>query len=149
MDQPTLDPLWQRDYQQALKELESGLGLLLPGRGAQLLLAPPKQVDPQTIRVVPIPPPRDLRTLHGSALRSAILEKMHVEKTADPRRRVVFLGEEKAGQVFKLYSLLWVSSASRRMPFYSLTDAAVYTCAEYLGADLACIDPLDPWEAEE
>jgi len=139
MDTLHTDPTWVRDFNEAFKDLLSGPGLFLPGRNGVLLLPAPEpiRIEPQRIKAVPIPPPLDLRTLRGSTLRTAILNRMSILKTPNPYIREVHLEGGKIGELAKspFHLMLWLSSADRRIPFTSMADAAVFTCAEYLGVD--------------
>lgn len=123
------DPAWRQDYVKALSELNEG----------QLLLPAPDGAKSELFwtTVIRAKEPRDVAQLSGPALRLAILEGMTIKKTADPCRREVYFGDEKAGECFKSpwTSLCWVSSRDRRAPMYSLTDAAVRTIALYLGRE--------------
>jgi hypothetical protein len=139
MDTLQTDPLWVRDYNQAFEDLLSGPELLLPGMGSTLLLPAPEstRIKPEYIYAVPIPPPVNLRELRGSALRAAIASRMHIFKTANPYIREVHLEGQKVGELARspFHAFLWLSSADRRMPFTSMTDAAVFTVAEHLGVE--------------
>jgi len=137
MDTLHTDPTWVRDFNQAFKNLLTGPGLYLPGGEGVLLLAAPQEGRRQYVQAVPIRPPLDLRTLRGSALRSAILNRMSILKTPNPYIREVHLEGGKIGELAKspFHLMLWLSSADRRIPFTSMADAAVFTCAEYLGVD--------------
>jgi len=118
------DPIWVKDYQEALRDL----------MGEQLLLPAPEGAEPSCILAVATAEEPDISTLHGAALRLAILERMHVSKTANPYIREVLLHSQKVGEIARSpwQPLVWISSSDRNMPFYSLVDAAVYTVAEHL-----------------
>jgi len=102
--------------------------------GEQLLLPAPKSAECNCVCAVAPAEERDISTLHGAALRLAILERMHVSKTANPYIREIFLQNDKVGEIARSpwQPLVWISSSDRNMPFYSLVDAAVYTVAEHL-----------------
>jgi hypothetical protein len=121
------NPLWRRDYLEALAELNEG----------QLFLPPPKGARPEEFwtTVVKAPEPRDVRELDGSALRLAILEGMQIRKTADPLIREVVWEDALAGRVAQSpwQLLVWLSDKERRHPFYSLREAAMFTVAVHLG----------------
>ena len=118
------DPVWVRDFQEALRDL----------MGEQLLLPAPKGAECSFVCAVAPAEEPDISTLHGAALRLAILERMHVSKTANPYIREVFLHSQKVGEIARSpwQPLVWISSSDRNMPFYSLADAAVYTVYEHL-----------------
>ena len=118
------DPIWVKDYQEALRDL----------MGEQLLLPAPEGAEPSCILAVPPAEEPDISTLHGAALREAILERLHISKTPNPYIREVFLYSQKVGEIARSpwQPLVWISSSDRNMPFYSLVDAAVYTVAEHL-----------------
>ena len=149
MDSIHTDPTWVKDFNEAFRNLLSGPGLYLPGGEGVLLLTAPQELRRPCVQAVPIKPPLDLRMLRGSALRSAILGRMTISKTANPYVREVRIEGRKVGKLAKspYHLMLWLSSADRRIPFTSMIDAAVFTCAEYLGADETCADPLDPWDS--
>lgn len=122
------DPVWVQDFQKALRELS----------GEQLLLPAPERTEPTCVlSIVPAEEP-NISILSGAALRVAIVERMHVSKTANPYIRQVFFQGQLIGEVARSpwQPLVWISSSDRNMPFYSLTDAAVFTVAKYLGGDL-------------
>lgn len=137
MDTLHTDPSWVRDFNEAFNDLLRGPGLFLPGRNGMLLLKAPDRVriEPQHIKAVPIPPPLDLRALRGSALRAAIVSRMHILKTASPYVRECHFEGQKIGELAKspFHAMLWLSSADRRIPFTSMADAAIFTVAEWLG----------------
>ena len=121
------DPLWVADFQEALKDLS----------GEQQLLPPPEGETPSYVMAISPPEERDISTLHGAALRTAILERMHISKTANPYIREVHFGGVKVGSVAQCSwaPFLWLSSASKRTPFYSMTESSVFTVYNYLGCD--------------
>ena len=121
------DPVWVRDFQEALKDLS----------GEQLLLPAPERTEPTCVLAVKPAEKPDISTLHGAALRVAILQRIHVSKTANPYIRQVFFQGQLIGEIARSpwQPLVWISSSDRNMPFYSLVDAACYTVAEYLEAD--------------
>lgn len=121
------DPVWVRDFQEALKDLSA----------EQLLLPPPERTEPTYVLAVKPTEAADISTLHGAALRTAILERLHVSKTANPYIREVFLEDLKVGEVARSpwQPLVWISSSDRNMPFYSMVDAACYTVYQHLGGD--------------
>jgi hypothetical protein len=119
------DPIWVRDFQEALKDLS----------GEQLLLPAPERTEPTCVLEVKPAEETDISTLHGGALRSAILQRMHVSKTANPYIRQVYFQGQLIGEVARSpwQPLVWISSSDRNMPFYSQVDAA----AEYSQVDPA------------
>lgn len=121
------DPIWVRDFQEALRDL----------RGEQLLLPPPEDTEHSCVCAVAPAEEPDISILQGAALRAAILERLHVSKTANPYIREVLLDNRKVGEVARSpwQPLVWISSSDRNMPFYSLVDAAVYTAHQHLGGD--------------
>ena len=118
------DPIWVKDYQEALRDL----------MGDQLRLPAPEGAEQGYVLAVAPAEEPDISTLHGAALREAILERLHISKTPNPYIREVFLYNQKVGEIARSpwQQLVWISSSDRNMPFYSLVDAAVYTVAEHL-----------------
>jgi len=121
------DPMWVKDYQEALRDL----------MGEQLLLPAPEGAEPSCVLAVASAEEPDISILHSTALRVSILQRMHVSKTPNPYIREVFLQSRKVGEVARSpwQPLVWLSSADRNMPFYSLADAAVYTVYEHLAVE--------------
>ena len=121
------DPRWVTDFQEALKELV----------GDEKLLPPSQLTEPTCVVAVASAEEPDISTLHGAALRTAILERMHISKTANPYIREVHFGGVKVGSVAQCSwaPFLWLSSASKRTPFYSMTESSVFTVYNYLGCD--------------
>ena len=121
------DPLWVRDFQTALRELV----------GEELALPAPESSCPSAVSSTKAKAQRRVSGLEGPALRAAILDGMGVRKTANPLLREVLWGGTKVGEIARspYQPLLWVSSRGERRPFYSMTDAAVFTVAAYLEAE--------------
>jgi hypothetical protein len=74
------DPVWVKDFQEALRDL----------MGEQLLLPAPERIEPTCLVAVTPAEEPDIETLHGAALRTVILERMQVGKTANPYIREVY-----------------------------------------------------------
>ena len=121
------DPTWVKDFQDALRDLS----------GEQLRLPPPDTAKPTCVLAVTPAEDPDISSLSGAALRTAILERLHVSKTANPYVREVFLEDQKVGEVARSpwQPLVWMSSSDRNMPFYSMVDAACYTAYQHRGGD--------------
>jgi hypothetical protein len=64
---------------------------------------------------------------NDSAFRVAILQRVDIKKTSDPRMREVFYLGERVGKIAKspYQAMMWTSEANRRYPFTSAADAAL------------------------
>ena len=106
--------------------------------GEELALPPPEGSSRSWALSVKAKEQREVGSLRGSALRTAILEGMGVRKTAHPLVREIWWAGAKVGEVVKspYQPFLWISSADQRVPFGSLSDAGVFVVARHLGAEL-------------
>jgi len=152
------DPLWVKDYEAALEELDGRRMLPAPPerRLLTVLVSPGAHQDSgdpleatfaEVPRYRPIPMEchdvdgtrrvlgeLDLESLGPVELRTEILRRTSVKKTSNPAvRQVVYLGEP-VGQIARSPWVFatWIASCDRRTPYSSIADASVVVVLDAL-----------------